>query len=115
MCSRDSSKVRNRRYATTSFLLPNHSVLDHIFQATQDIALNQKVIAANEGVVKACEDELIVLREVEAGTSHWWGSRRAVVSRQEYLLKKMRTAVENIEALEKQNAQLKKTLSKVAF
>jgi hypothetical protein len=62
--------------------------------------------------VKACEDELIALKEVEAGTSSWWGSRKAVSSRGEYLLKKMRAAVEKIEALEKQNASLKKILSK---
>lgn len=87
---------------------------DPIFQATQDIAFNQKIISANEVTIKACEDELITLNEVEAGTSHWWGSRRAVTGRQEYLLKKMRNASEKIESLEKQNASLKKILSKVS-
>ncbi|KAI0340659.1 hypothetical protein BDW22DRAFT_1360083 [Trametopsis cervina] len=88
-------------------------VHDPIFQATQDIAFNEKVIASNESTVKACEDELMTLKEVEAGTSHWWGSRRAVSSREEYLLKKMRGAQEKIEALEKQNGSLKKVLSRV--
>ena len=55
----------------------------------------------------------MTLKEVEAGTSHWWGSRRAVSGRGEYLLRKMRVAGEKIEALEKKNAQLKKTLSKI--
>ena len=87
--------------------------LDPIFHATQEIAYNQKIIASNEATVKACEEELMTLKEVEAGTSHWWGSRKAVSSRGEYLLRKMRTAVEKIEALEKQNAALKKTLSKI--
>lgn len=85
---------------------------DPTFRATQNIAFNQRVIAANEGVVKACEDELVTLKEVEAGTSHWWGSRRAVNQRGEYLLKKMKAAGEKIEALEKQNSSLKKVLSK---
>ncbi|THG98922.1 hypothetical protein EW026_g3341 [Hermanssonia centrifuga] len=88
-------------------------VEDSIFQANQDIVFNQKVIAANESIVKACEEELIILKEVEAGTSHWWGSRRGVSSRGEYLLTKMRVAGDKIETLEKQNAHLKKILSKV--
>lgn len=86
--------------------------IDSTFHANQDIAFNMKVIAANETIVKACEDELVTLKEVEAGTAHWWGSRRGVSSRGEYLLKKMRVAVEKIESLEKQNAALKKILSK---
>ncbi|KAJ3533719.1 hypothetical protein NM688_g7243 [Phlebia brevispora] len=89
-------------------------VEDSVFQANQDFVLNQKIIAANEAIVKACEEELLTLKEVEAGTSHWWGSRKAVSSRGEYLLKKMRVAVEKIEALEKQNAAYKRTLSKAA-
>ena len=86
--------------------------IDSIFQAVQDIAFNQKIIASNEAVVRACEEELLTLKEVEAGTSHWWGSRKAVTSRSEYLLRKMRDAVEKMENLERQNASLKKTLSK---
>ena len=54
----------------------------------------------------------MTLTEVEAGTSHWWGSRRAVTAREEYLLKKMRVAQEKIETLDKQNTSLKKVLSK---
>ncbi|KIP10314.1 hypothetical protein PHLGIDRAFT_28547 [Phlebiopsis gigantea 11061_1 CR5-6] len=88
-------------------------VHDPIFQASQEITYNQKIIASNEVIVKACEEELMTLKEVEAGTSHWWGSRRAVSTRGEYLLRKMRAAVEKIEALEKQNAALKKTLAKI--
>ncbi|EKM55740.1 uncharacterized protein PHACADRAFT_195790 [Phanerochaete carnosa HHB-10118-sp] len=87
-------------------------VQDSVFAAIQDIAYNQKIIVSNEATVRACEEELMTLKEVEAGTSHWWGSRKAVSSRGEYLLKKMRAAVEKIEALEKQNAVLKRTLSK---
>ncbi|KAJ7745975.1 RNA12 protein-domain-containing protein [Mycena olivaceomarginata] len=46
-------------------------VNDSIFQATQDIAFNEKVIAAAEGIVKACELELLSLKDIEGG---WWGN-----------------------------------------
>lgn len=85
---------------------------DHIFRATQDIAFNEKVIAASESTVKACEQELLALKDVDAGTADWWGSRTAVRERMNYLLKKMRLAEEKIEALDKQNTSLKKILSK---
>jgi len=87
-------------------------VQDSIFRATQDIAFNEKVIAASESTVKACENELLTLKDVDAGTADWWGSRTAVRERSNYLLKKMRAAEEKVELLEKQNANLKKILSK---
>ncbi|KZT03537.1 uncharacterized protein LAESUDRAFT_761884 [Laetiporus sulphureus 93-53] len=87
-------------------------VQDSVFQASQDIAFNEKVIAASESIVKACEQELLALKDVNAGTSDWWGSRTAVRDRSNYLLKKMRIAEEKIEALEKQNGNLRKVLSK---
>ena len=85
---------------------------DPVFQATQDIAYNMKVIASAEITIKNCEQELLVLKEVEAATSGLWGSRSAVSQRVEYLLKNMKTAETKIENLEKQNASLKKILSK---
>ncbi|GBE82399.1 RNA12 protein-domain-containing protein [Sparassis latifolia] len=90
-------------------------VRDTVFQATQDIAFNEKVIAASESIVKACELELLTLKDVDAGTSLFWGSRRAVSQRTDYLLKKMRIAEEKIEVLEKQNLNLKKILAKDAL
>ncbi|KAI0797741.1 exonuclease [Abortiporus biennis] len=87
-------------------------VNDPVFQATQDIAFNMKVIASSETMIKSCEAELITLKDVDAGTSSWWGSRKAVTQRIEYLLKYMRTANAKIEAAEKQNASLKKILAK---
>ncbi|KAF7359414.1 Mitochondrial escape protein 2 [Mycena sanguinolenta] len=39
-------------------------VNDPIFQATQDIAFNEKVIAGAEIIVKACEQELLTLKEI---------------------------------------------------
>ncbi|KAI0637238.1 exonuclease [Trametes polyzona] len=87
-------------------------VHDPTFQATQDIAFNEKVIASAESTVRACEDELLTLKDVDAGTASWWGSKRAVEMRANHLLRKMRAAQDKIEALERQNAQLKKVLAK---
>ncbi|OBZ75791.1 Mitochondrial escape protein 2 [Grifola frondosa] len=87
-------------------------VEDSVFRATQDIAFNEKAIAASETIVKACEQELITLKDVDAGTSSWWGSNGAVEKRGNYLLKKMRAAEDKIETLDKQNVNLKKVLSK---
>ncbi|KAI0928247.1 hypothetical protein AcW1_005551 [Taiwanofungus camphoratus] len=86
-------------------------VQDSVFRAMQDLAMNEKVIAAAESTVKACEQELITLKDVDAGTADWLGSRRAVKERSYFLLKKMQDAEEKIEALEKQNLQLKRSLS----
>ncbi|KAH9857835.1 RNA12 protein-domain-containing protein [Lenzites betulinus] len=87
-------------------------VHDTTFQATQDIAFNEKVIASAEATVRACEDELLTLKDVDAGTASWWGSKRAVEMRANHLLRKMRTAQEKVETLERQNATLKKVLAK---
>ncbi len=85
---------------------------DPTFQASQDLAFNKKVITLSEATVKACEDELLTLKDVDAGTANWWGSKRAVEMRANFLLKKMRAAQEKVETLEKQNIQLKKVLAK---
>lgn len=82
------------------------------FQASQDIAFNNKVIASSEATVKACENELLTLKDVDAGTANWWGSKRAVEMRANFLLKRMRAAQEKIETLDRQNVQLKKVLAK---
>ena len=73
--------------STNAYLAP-----DPTFQATQDIAFNQKVIASSEATVQACETELLALKDIDAGTASWWGSKRAVEMRENYLLKKMRAA-----------------------
>ncbi|CAL1704048.1 unnamed protein product [Somion occarium] len=87
-------------------------VHDPIFQATQDIAFNTKLIAASETIIRTCEQELLTLREIDAGTSTWWGPSFAVKQRREHLLKNMHTAENKIEVLEKQNINLKKILAK---
>ena len=75
-------------------------------------SLTCELIASAETTIKACESELLTLKEVDAGTANWWGSKRAVEMRTNYLLKKMRAAENKIENLERQNVQLKKILAK---
>lgn len=85
---------------------------DSIFEATQDIAYNNSLIKYNEGVIQKCEDEIVVLKDVDAATAVWWGSRAAVDNRREYLLQKLRTAGHKVETADRQNTNLKKVLAK---
>ncbi|KAJ3477560.1 hypothetical protein NLI96_g10383 [Meripilus lineatus] len=87
-------------------------VHDNIFEATQDIAFNTSLIKYNEGIIQKCEQEIVVLKDVDAATSVWWGSRAAVDNRREYLLGKMRQAGTKVEIADRQNTQLKKVLAK---
>jgi len=84
--------------------------VDPIFYATQDIAFNEKVIASAEATVKACEDELLRLREIGMPSS--WFSSSAPSARADYLLHKMGASEAKIERLEKKNTELKKVLAK---
>jgi hypothetical protein len=89
------------------------NTLDPIFQAMQDISLNQKLISSAESTVSACESELTTLKDLSNVERSFWGLRRKTTSeRKEYLLKKMRSAQAKIQTLEKQNATLKKALAK---
>ncbi|KAK0228223.1 RNA12 protein-domain-containing protein [Armillaria fumosa] len=85
---------------------------DAIFQATQDLAFNEKVIATAEANIKAYEQELSTLKNMGADTSFWSNfSMSSVLSqRAKYLLNKAMTAQSKVETLEKQNVLLKKTL-----
>jgi len=66
-------------------------------------------------MVKSCENELTTLQGITKGES--WiqvllGSRRASGERKKYLVEKMYTAQRKIQALEKQNVELKRILAK---
>ena len=111
MSSSDSYKVSHHSPVVRK--VSRHYIrADPIFRATQDITFNERVIAASESTIKSCEQELLTLKDVDAGTADWMGSRTAVRDRMNYLLKKMRTAGDKIEMLEKENARLRKVLSK---
>lgn len=91
------------------------STADPIFRATQDMAVNDKLIAAADDTVKACEAELATLQEItipEGFFQSLWQSRRPSMERRRYLLKKMYEAQVRIQTLEKQNTDLKKTLAR---
>lgn len=98
-------------------------VKDPIFQASQDIAYNNKVISSAETTIKLCEEELGTLeniREQEARTRGWgdwafgwmWGMR-ACDARAAYLFDKMGKAGKKVEVLERKNEELKKVLATV--
>ncbi|KAJ7871518.1 RNA12 protein-domain-containing protein [Mycena olivaceomarginata] len=87
-------------------------VNDSIFQATQDIAFNEKVIASAESTVKACEQELLALKDIGRESEHWWSGNTASSTRSRYLLSKMQASTMKIEALERKNSDLKKVLAK---
>ncbi|KIY67682.1 exonuclease [Cylindrobasidium torrendii FP15055 ss-10] len=89
-------------------------VQDPGFQASQDLAFNEKIIASSDATVKSCEDELSRLRDMGAD-SGWTGTFGVGVlsSRMNYLLEKMKDAQAKIEKLEKDNKGLKKVLMSV--
>jgi hypothetical protein len=94
------------------FLLTFRVVPDSIFQATQDIAFNEKLITSAESTIKACEQELLTLKEIGKDDEHWWGGNSASSTRSRYLLSKMQASALKIEALERRNSELKKVLAK---
>ncbi|KAH8108444.1 RNA12 protein-domain-containing protein [Phellopilus nigrolimitatus] len=93
-------------------------VADAVFRTTQEIASNTKRIAGAEATVRACEDELRTLSEIQGAVaaaragSAWWGKKNAAAVRAAYVLKKMQVAESSLEKLEATNAELKKVLSK---
>lgn len=64
-----------------------------------------------ESTVKACEQELLILKEITKDSS-WLSSHSASNSRASYLSKKMYAAEKKIEALEKKNTNWRYLLSK---
>ncbi|KAH7107757.1 exonuclease [Auriculariales sp. MPI-PUGE-AT-0066] len=80
---------------------------DSIFQATQELAFNEKAIASAEKTVHTCEAELQTLREL----SNESYMSRAAKHRAKYLSSKMQEAQTKIEALEGKNVGLKKVIS----
>lgn len=92
-----------------------NSAPDPVFRATQDMAVNDKLIAGADNTIKACEAELATLQEIAGPDGFFqalWKSRRASVERRRYLLKKMYEAQMRIQTLEKQNVDLKRVLAR---
>ena len=95
----------------------SNPAIDPVFRATQDMAVNDKLIATADSTIKACEDELATLQEIIGPVrflhSVWQSTgRRASMERRRYLLKKMYDAQSRIQTLEKQNVDLKRILAR---
>jgi len=101
---------------TLSF--PSHELmsstyyLDAVFQATQDLAFNAKLIESAEATVRACEQELQVLRTIGVDSGHWWSGATVTGIREKYVLERMGSAQATLQKLEKQNGELKKVLAR---
>jgi hypothetical protein len=85
---------------------------DPIFQASQDLASNTRLIDSAETTVRACEQELQVLRTIGLDSEHWWSGATAMGIRAKYLMDKMANAQGTLEKLEKHNGELKKVLAR---
>lgn len=85
---------------------------DPIFQASQDLASNTRLIDSAETTVRACEQELQVLRTIGLDTGRWWSGATAMGIRAKYLTDKMANAQGTLEKLEKHNGELKKVLAR---
>jgi hypothetical protein len=92
--------------------LVNEFCPDPIFQASQDLASNTRLIDSAEATVRACEQELQVLRTIGLDTGHWWSGATAMGIRTKYLMDKMANAQGTLEKLEKHNGELKKVLAR---
>jgi len=84
---------------------------DPVFRATQDLSFNAKLIESAEATVRACEQELQVLRTIGIDTVRWWRRTSATGIRAKYLMEKMRNAQATLQKSEKQNGELKKVLA----
>lgn len=98
------------RVFSTSF--SNEFCPDPIFQASQDLASNTRLIDSAEATVRACEQELQVLRTIGLDSGHWWSGATAMAIRAKYLTDKMANAQGTLEKLEKHNGELKKVLAR---
>jgi hypothetical protein len=93
--------------------MPRHlCYLDPIFQATQDLSFNAKLIENAEATVLACEQELQVLRVIGFDSAHWWSRTTATGIRAKYLMERMANAQATLQKLEKESGELKKVLAK---
>jgi hypothetical protein len=61
--------------------------------------------------VRACEQELQVLRMIGLDSVHWWSSATAPQIRAKYLTQRMANAQATLEKVEKQNKVLRKVLA----
>lgn len=89
-------------------------VNDTVFQATQEIAFNEKQIGSAESTIQKCEDELQRLKTVEDMDGGWFrwvrGGRRGIRERERLLLRKLGEANRKVEELERVNKELRSVI-----
>lgn len=88
--------------------------LDPIFQATQDLTFNAKLVETAEATVRSCEQELQVLHTIGLDSAHWWSGATATGIRAKYLMERMANAQATLQKLEKENGELRKALAQAA-
>ena len=86
-------------------------MIDSVFNALQEVNLNEKLLASAEATIRACEEELLILKEMDSFRSSWnpLGSS-AIASRVGYLLGQMESAEKKRASLETHLGGLKKKL-----
>jgi len=89
-------------------------VNDKIFQATQELAYNEKQISEAEGKIKGYEQELSLLVDtIKNERRRWWqfgGS--ACRERARFVGEKLVSAGRKVEGLERKNKELQRILAK---
>lgn len=95
-------------------------VSDSVFEATQELAYNEKEIKEAEGKIKGYEEELRVLMDTmakEEQTRGWWSplvlfvGRSDCTSRARYVGRKLVAAEKKVEKLERKNREWKKVIT----
>ncbi|KZO99417.1 exonuclease [Calocera viscosa TUFC12733] len=87
---------------------------DKTFAAMQDIAYNEKAMAAAESAIRSAEQELNTLTNigVDTGLKGWILGATGVEARASWLLRKIETNEKKLEILDAQNDKLKALLKK---
>ena len=87
---------------------------DKLFEATQELAYNEKQIAEAEVKIKGCENELAVLMDTmqKENEQRWWGlfGRSACWGRARYVGNYLTVTERKLEMLEKRNKEWKRVI-----
>lgn len=100
---------QQRRCSGPSWDAYGHATVDPTFRSVQEIALNEKAIASAESAIRACEEELLRLKQIKPLDSGMLSSG-ATSRRINFLLRKLEEAEVKLETLETKNTGLKKGL-----
>ncbi|PPQ63196.1 hypothetical protein CVT24_005741, partial [Panaeolus cyanescens] len=87
---------------------------DRTFQATQDLAFNEKYIKELEEKIKTYEQELSILRSTMKNEDRsWWDFRKSPLhDRAQHVGSKLATTQRKVHTLDRKNSELKRFLAK---